>query len=172
MYCRNCKNQLGEDAAICMQCGVPVGKGKNYCPVCGEQTHPEAVMCVKCGSSFIKEEAPAEPVGAKSAMVAGILGIFLGALGVHNFYLGYTKKAVVQLLLSIFSIFFAMLYVAGIVGFTFEWEIGALIFAVISLIIGVLCSIAVGIWAFVEAIMLLCGAKKKDGKGNLLKKAF
>ncbi|MBP0968293.1 MAG: TM2 domain-containing protein [Oscillospiraceae bacterium] len=39
----------------------------------------------------------------KSKTVAGVLGILFGALGVHNFYLGYTSKAVVQLLMSILS---------------------------------------------------------------------
>ena len=28
--------------------------------------------------------------GNKSKMAAGLLGIFLGTFGVHNFYLGYT----------------------------------------------------------------------------------
>ncbi len=40
---------------------------------------------------------------AKSKMAAGLLGIFLGAFGVHNFYLGYTGKAIAQLLISILS---------------------------------------------------------------------
>ena len=31
-----------------------------------------------------------------------MLAILLGALGIHNFYLGYTKKAVSQLLLFVF----------------------------------------------------------------------
>lgn len=35
-----------------------------------------------------------------------LLGVFLGALGVHNFYAGYTKRAVGQLLLTLFSFFF------------------------------------------------------------------
>lgn len=39
----------------------------------------------------------------KSKVVAGILGIVLGSLGIHNFYLGYTGKAVAQLLLTILS---------------------------------------------------------------------
>ena len=37
----------------------------------------------------------------KSRIVAGVFGIVLGALGVHNFYLGYTGKAVGQLLLTL-----------------------------------------------------------------------
>lgn len=40
---------------------------------------------------------------AKSKLVAGLLGIFLGGLGVHNFYLGYTGKAIAQLLISLLS---------------------------------------------------------------------
>ena len=39
----------------------------------------------------------------KSKMAAGLLGIFLGAFGVHNFYLGYTGKAVCQLLISLLT---------------------------------------------------------------------
>ena len=39
----------------------------------------------------------------KSKLVAGLLGILLGSLGAHNFYLGYTNKAVAQLLMSILS---------------------------------------------------------------------
>ena len=40
-------------------------------------------------------------VAYKSKVAAGVLGILLGALGVHNFYLGYTGKGVAQLLLTI-----------------------------------------------------------------------
>ena len=36
-------------------------------------------------------------------MAAGLLGIFLGCFGVHNFYLGYTGKAVAQLLITVLS---------------------------------------------------------------------
>lgn len=39
----------------------------------------------------------------KSALAAGLLGIFLGGLGVHNFYLGRTSLGLVQLLISLLS---------------------------------------------------------------------
>ncbi len=39
----------------------------------------------------------------KSKIAAGILGILLGSFGAHNFYLGYTGKAVAQLLLTLLS---------------------------------------------------------------------
>jgi TM2 domain-containing membrane protein YozV len=34
-------------------------------------------------------------------IVAGILGILLGSLGVHKFYLGYTTPGIIQLILGI-----------------------------------------------------------------------
>lgn len=39
----------------------------------------------------------------KNRIAAGLLGIFLGSFGVHNFYLGYTTKAVIQLIMTILS---------------------------------------------------------------------
>lgn len=42
----------------------------------------------------------------KSKVVAGILGILLGSLGIHNFYLGKTKIALIQLLVSVISLGF------------------------------------------------------------------
>jgi len=44
---------------------------------------------------------PPPAAGApKSRIVAGILGILLGGLGIHNFYLGYNKKAVIQIIVT------------------------------------------------------------------------
>jgi len=39
--------------------------------------------------------------GAEKKVVAGILGILLGGLALHKFYLGYTKTAVIQLVISV-----------------------------------------------------------------------
>ncbi len=43
----------------------------------------------------------------KSKIAAGILGILLGGLGIHKFYLGYTKEGVIMLLVSILGAFVA-----------------------------------------------------------------
>ena len=49
--------------------------------------------------------APAYPYGydpqLKSRLTAGLLGILLGAWGVHRFYLGYTSIGVLQILVTI-----------------------------------------------------------------------
>jgi len=38
--------------------------------------------------------------GENKKVLAGILGILLGSLGIHKFVLGYTKEGIIQILLS------------------------------------------------------------------------
>lgn len=42
----------------------------------------------------------------KSKIAAGVLGILVGWLGIHNFYLGYTGKGIAQLLITVLSLGF------------------------------------------------------------------
>jgi len=44
------------------------------------------------------------PPRSRTAFI--VLGIFLGAFGAHNFYAGYTGKAVGQLCLTVLSFFY------------------------------------------------------------------
>lgn len=61
----------------------------------------------------VKETANEFAEGAKEAlgsqenkkMLAGILGIILGSLGIHKFVLGYTKEGVIMLILGLLGIF-------------------------------------------------------------------
>lgn len=97
-YCKNCgEPYMTDEAVMCIKCGVAKGQGSNYCHNCGKPLAPDAAVCLNCGVA--NKQAPAPD--AKSKLVAGLLGIFLGGFGVHNFYLGYTGKAVTQLVLSI-----------------------------------------------------------------------
>ena len=125
MYCRNCGKELNENADYCTHCGVATTKGNSYCGVCGSETNENADICVSCGTNLKKQQKE-----AKSKVVAGLLGIFLGAFGIHRFYLGYTVIAVIQLVLSI---------VLGI--FTCG-----------------IATAAVSIWGLVEGILILCGS--------------
>ena len=43
------------------------------------------------------------PGQQKSKLAAGLLGILVGALGIHNFYLGFTGNAIAQLLITVLS---------------------------------------------------------------------
>lgn len=109
MHCRNCNYDMDPLAAYCVKCGVPAGKGDKYCPNCGEPTPIGATICIHCGyalnnqQQYYSNNGPYAYPERKSRLVAGILGIVLGALGVHNFYLGYTSRGMVQILLSVLS---------------------------------------------------------------------
>lgn len=83
-----------------------------FCKYCGKESETE--VCDECKKSHTETiEVEATKVESntkessnseqKSKLAGGLFGIFLGALGVHNFYLGYTGKAVAQLLISILS---------------------------------------------------------------------
>ena len=74
-----------------------------FCSNCGNKVEEGQAVCLKCGFA-LKDNAIANS-DAKSKVIAGLLGICFGALGVHNFYLGYKSKAIVQLLISVLSCF-------------------------------------------------------------------
>lgn len=100
MYCRNCGHEHNDQAVVCLNCGVAVGTGSNFCPNCGMQTTSGAYVCTNCGVALTQPVISGEQ---KSKLAAGLLGIFLGSFGVHNFYLGFTGKAVAQLLITLLS---------------------------------------------------------------------
>ena len=52
------------------------------------------------GESVRLPPAPPRTLAAKSKLAAGLLGIFLGALGIHNFYLGFHGRGIAQLLIT------------------------------------------------------------------------
>lgn len=103
----------------------------NQPPTYAQQTYYQAT-----------QQQPGYGYAQKSKIVAGLLGLFLGTLGVHNFYLGYTGKAVAQLLLTLIG-----------------WII----------LIGPIIS---GIWALIEAVLILCSSYgsnwHRDGHGQEL----
>ena len=102
MYCKNCGAEIDPQAAVCVKCGFQNGTGNSFCQNCGTATAPGANVCMNCGH-FIQQAPQYDPALQKSKIAAGILGILLGALGVHNFYLGFTGKALAQLLISVLT---------------------------------------------------------------------
>jgi TM2 domain-containing membrane protein YozV len=138
MLCRNCGKEVAAEAVMCVACGVPPRGGRNFCHNCGQATDPAAVVCTQCGVALGAAPAVAVP-GAKSKLAAGLLGILLGGLGIHRFYLGYTGIGVAQLVLCLSGIF-----TCG------------------------LTTIAASIWGLVEGILILTGSMDRDAQGNAL----
>ncbi len=78
----------------------------------------------------------------KSRLAAGLLGIMLGSLGIHNFYLGFNSRGVIQLVLSL----------AG------------------GLLTCGLGTVAAAIWGFIEGVSLLSSSSPRfDGNGVILR---
>ena len=75
---------------------------KVFCQACGESMSAAAQACPKCGHP--NGAVPSARVGApvtgapKSRIVAGILGILIGGLGVHKFYLGKVGLGILYVL--------------------------------------------------------------------------
>ena len=102
MFCKNCGQPYVTDQAVmCVKCGTQKGVGNNYCPNCGSPTPQGNQVCMNCGIAL--NNGMYAPVGAKSKVAAGLFAFFLGCFGVHNFYLGYTGKAVAQLLITLLT---------------------------------------------------------------------
>jgi len=102
MYCKNCGAQMGERAAFCIRCGAGAGNGGGYCHNCGQQASPGAQVCIHCGCVLHGAHYAYGPE-QKSRIAAGVLGILLGLLGIHNFYLGYTSRGLTQLLITVLT---------------------------------------------------------------------
>ena len=93
---------------FCKNCGKALEDNVKFCPDCGTATSDQAQSTVTHTNGTVQGQPE-----QKSKLVAGLLGIFIGGLGIHNFYLGYTGKAVAQLLITLLSCGFGVV-VTGI----------------------------------------------------------
>jgi TM2 domain-containing membrane protein YozV/RNA polymerase subunit RPABC4/transcription elongation factor Spt4 len=162
MHCRNCGAAVAEGTAICPSCGQPPLAGNKFCPNCGAVSEGNTGFCTQCGTPLnaagttappltaappVAPSVPPGPVGAvpvnpeqKSKLAGALLGIFVGWLGIHRFYLGYNTIGIIQLVL-------------GVLGF---------------LTCGVTTLVA-AIWGLVEGILILTGSINRDALGQPLR---
>lgn len=129
MYCRECGEKItNEKAVICIKCGINKGKGEKFCPDCGiELKNKGAEVCLNCGINLkgsmnnftnqIKNVASnSGSSNNNNKIVAGLLAIFLGAMGVHRFYLGYKEIGFIQLgLFGVAMFLFEPVLLVGII---------------------------------------------------------
>ncbi len=99
MFCKNCGNELNENAVACMNCGFAKGSGDKFCANCGKELNPGAAICTACGAAAAASAAAGGE--QKSKLVAVLLAFFLGSIGIHDFYLGYTKFGIFKIVLTV-----------------------------------------------------------------------
>jgi TM2 domain-containing membrane protein YozV len=87
IYCTDCGNQFSDKAAACPKCGAPNNGGYIYVPNTN-QRH---------GSIHDQNKSD------KDWVTLTVLCFFLGAFGVHYFYVGRVGKGVVFLILHWFT---------------------------------------------------------------------
>ena len=129
MFCKNCGAAMNPGAAVCTACGVAAGYGAGFCYNCGSAITPGAAVCLNCGAA-VPPAAPngyAAPQGApgyapqgapgyapapgvipgtylngKDKVTMALICFFLGAVGIHNFMMGESKKGVTRIVASLF----------------------------------------------------------------------
>ncbi|MBQ8604113.1 MAG: TM2 domain-containing protein [Oscillospiraceae bacterium] len=87
MYCTKCGFEIDDNSVFCTNCGHKVG------------------VQAQGGTNFaddIRNSYDSVMSKPKSRLIAGVLAILLGSMGIHEFYLGYTKKGVTHLLMFVF----------------------------------------------------------------------
>lgn len=102
-YCRNCGGELSENLPSVPDAPRCAARALISARTAAHRQAPAMMMCPQCKATFKNIDANTGIPSTKSKTAAGLLGIFLGAFGVHNFYLGYTAKAVVQLVITLLT---------------------------------------------------------------------
>jgi len=91
-----------------------------YCTKCGAVNEDTAKYCINCQAQLTPVSGGYQPMqsvnpvgsgamtdwkalGADKKILAGILGIVVGAFGVHKFVLGYTTEGIIMLAITVFT---------------------------------------------------------------------
>jgi hypothetical protein len=137
MYCKNCGTRFGGNEKTCETCGFTRGSGLSYCPACGKKAEKGDETCRYCGATIFDPYTK----DGRSRSLAGWLAVFLGCLGIHNYYLGYFKKGLMQMILSLLASILSLGYALPVV-----W-----------------------LWGFIDGFRILRGYVRVDARGRFLR---
>ena len=112
MFCPNCGSQAPDGANNCPNCGAALNGGANTNygsgPINdGNQNFGTTDTFNNGANQYQSNNQQSQPNNGnptggerKSKLVAGLLGILLGGIGVHNFYLGNTTRGIIQIVVT------------------------------------------------------------------------
>ena len=103
----------------------------------------------------------------KSATVAGLLGIFLGVVGAHDWYLGRKTKGIIHVALFAGGILMEVLIPVLTAALSYRTLATIAFLFVILAPLGTLMISASGIWGFIEGIVILV-----QGDAGLAQKGY
>ncbi len=111
--CKECGKEISDSASVCPHCGAPVVKDV-FCRKCGTKVSENTKFCPTCGEPVAASGAVGEK--GKDKLVAGLLAIFFGGLGIDYFYLGKTTAGVICIVISLFSCYLwgVLMFIKGI----------------------------------------------------------
>src|SRR5712692_4784441 len=122
VFCPKCGAQNDDFAQSCLQCmavlpaigAQPYQAQADYQQPYQPSYEPIQPPTPMYGQPLIQDWKQA---GADKKIVAGILGIVVGGLGIHKFVLGYQKEGLIMLLVSVLSCFTlaGVMHIIGIV---------------------------------------------------------
>ncbi|HKL73016.1 MAG TPA: zinc-ribbon domain-containing protein [Candidatus Onthovivens sp.] len=98
----------------CQKCGKQIADGSKFCEICGAVQFEGGAQ-----SSGVKMNLDSD--AGQKKLLFGLLGIFLGSLGIHYFIIGNSSRGVTYLLITLLT-----------------FGVGAVIMGLISLIEGII----------------------------------
>lgn len=113
-----------------------------------------------------------EEVSKKSRLVALLLSIFLGNIGIHDFYVGRIGRGIVKAVISVLSLImyvFAFIMMISLLATSYDTariygDIEMIPIAVL-MVCALLMLFALGIWVIIDIILCATGNfKDKEGK--------
>lgn len=99
----------------CRQCGKPFLAIKKMstrpCPMCGEMINFSAKKCRFCGEYF---DDAGYPIKKNDRVVYILLALFLGGIGIHNFYAGENQIGCLHIAMTFVTVISIFLVYQGI----------------------------------------------------------
>ena len=116
-FCEDCGNSYSRRAPACPKCGCPNmnnnagGNAYGNQPYGNQPYGNQPYGQQPYGNQQYRQQPYGNQYGMgmaplKSKGVYIALGLFLGCLGVHNFYAGYTVKGIIQLMILLLFVWF------------------------------------------------------------------